>query len=57
MKKIAKSAYFGMEATTTNKDWGYIPVPCKGGDTTNAEIPEWMFNRELEDLKGGAVNA
>lgn len=57
MKKITKSAYWGMEATTTNKDWGYIPVPCKGGDTTNAEIPEWMFNRELEDLKGGAVNA
>lgn len=47
MKNITKSAYWGMEATTSNK----------GGDTTNAEIPEWMFNRELEDLKGGAVNA
>lgn len=57
MKKITKSAYFGMEATTTNKDWGFIPVPGKGGNTTNAEIPEWMFKRELEDLEGGAVNA
>lgn len=57
MKKIAKSAYFGMEATTTNKDWGFIPVPGKGGNTTNAEIPEWMFKRELEELKGGAADA
>lgn len=57
MKKNTKSAYFGMEATTNNKDWGYIPVPNKGGATTNYEIPEWMFQRELEDLEGGAVNA
>lgn len=44
-------------ATTTNKKWGFRPVPNKGGATTNAEIPEWMFQRELEDLEGGAVNA
>lgn len=45
-------------ATTTNKDWGYIPVPNKGGKTTNFEIPEWMFDRELEEYRnGGAVNA
>ena len=57
MKKIKKSAYWGMEATTTNKDWGFKPVPNKGGKTTNAEIPDWMFQRELEDMKeGGAVN-
>lgn len=52
-----KGTYWGMEATTTNKDWGFIPVPNKGGKTTNFEIPEWMFQRELEELKGGAVNA
>lgn len=44
-------------ATTTSKDWGFIPVSGKGGVTTNAAIPEWMFKRELEDLMGGAVNA
>ena len=56
-KKTYKSSYFGMEATTTSKDWGYIPVPGKGGNTTNYEIPDWMFLRELEDLKeGGAGN-
>lgn len=39
-------------ATTTNKDWGYIPVPCKGGNTTNFEIPAEMFKCALaEHLK------
>lgn len=41
-------------ATTTNKDWGYIPVPNKGGKTTNFEIPPELFKRELaEYLEGG----
>jgi hypothetical protein len=45
-------------ATTTAKDWGFIPVSGKGGNTNNAVIPEWMFQRELNDLmEGGAVNA
>ena len=45
-------------ATSTNKDWGFIPVPCKGGNTTNYAIPDSIFKRELEEyLKGGAVNA
>ena len=44
-------------ATTTSKDWGFIPVSGKGGKTTNAIIPEWMFKRELEGLVGGAENA
>lgn len=26
-------------ATTTGKHWGFIPVPCKGGATTNAVNP------------------
>ena len=25
-------------ATTTAKDWGFIPVPYKGGKTTNFNI-------------------
>ena len=44
-------------ATTTSKDWGFIPVSGKGGNTTNAVIPEWMFDRELEDMKEGRLNA
>lgn len=44
-------------ASTTSKDWGFVPVSGKGGKTTNALIPEWMFKRELEDLMGGAENA
>ena len=27
-------------ATTTNKVFGFVPVPGKGGKTTNATIPE-----------------
>ena len=30
--------YLGETATTTSKDWGFIPVPGKGGKTTNAVI-------------------
>ena len=45
-------------ATTTNKDWGFKPVPGKGGASTNSEIPDWMFEKELKERKnGGAVNA
>ncbi len=45
-------------ATTTGKNWGFVPVPNKGGKTTNFEIPAEMFKRELEEyLKGGVVNA
>lgn len=44
---------FTIDATTTNKDWGFSPVPCKGGNTTNFEIPADMFKRELAELEGG----
>ena len=44
-------------ATTTNKDWGYIPVPGKAGKTTNFEIPADMFKRELAEYLGGVVDA
>lgn len=36
--------------------WGK-GVPGKGGATTNFEIPEWMFKRELEEMMEGAANA
>lgn len=44
-------------ATTTSKDWGFVPVSGKGGSTTNALIPEWMFERELADMMEGKNNA
>lgn len=45
-------------ATTTAKNWGFIPVAGKGGKTTNFEIPAWMTQRELEEYEnGGVVNA
>ena len=57
-RKINRATNAIDPATTTNKKWGYIPVPNKGGKTTNFEIPDWMFDRELEEYRnGGAVNA
>lgn len=56
-KKLTKLNNAVDPATTTSKDWGFIPVSGKGGKTTNALIPEWMFKRELEEMEGGAVNA
>lgn len=50
---------FMIDATTTSADWGFKPVPNKGGATTNFEIPEWMFDKELELMKknGGVAVA
>ena len=58
-RRLQKIGSNGIDpATTTNKNWGFKPVPNKGGATTNFEIPEWMFKRELEEyLNGGVVNA
>lgn len=36
--------------------WGK-GVPGKPGKTTNFEIPEWMFKRELEEMMEGKANA
>lgn len=54
-KKITKLTNFIDPATTTAKNWGFAPVPGKGGNTTNAEISDWMFKRELEEKSGDAV--
>ena len=41
-KRKFKNRTFGTNAidpaTTTNRDWGFNPVPNKGGKTTNAII-------------------
>ena len=52
-KKVTKLTNTLDPATTTAKNWGFAPVPGKGGKTTNAEIPDWMFQREKES--GDAV--
>ena len=44
-------------ATSVSKDFGFIPVSGKGGNTTNFAIPEWMFERELKEMKEGIINA
>jgi hypothetical protein len=44
-------------ASTTSKDWGFIPVSGKGGMTTNSTITEKMFQKELAILKEGSENA
>lgn len=56
-RKIIRATNAIDGATTKGKDWGYIPVSGKGGSTTNAIIPEWMFDRELQDMMEGNQNA
>lgn len=34
---------------STNRSFGYIPVPGKFGATTNYEVPDWIFDREIEE--------
>ena len=50
-KKRSRSGCFGIEATTTAKDWGFCPVPGKGGSTRNHEIQESMIQREMREMK------
>lgn len=54
-KKVTKLTNALNPATTTSKEWGFNPIPGKGGNTTNTVIPEWMFKRELEEKSGDAV--
>ena len=56
-KKVTRLTNALDPASTISKTWGFTPVPNKGGATTNFEIPEWMFKRELEEMEGGVVNA
>lgn len=54
-KKVTKLTNAIDAATTTSKDWGFAPVPGKGGTTKNAETADWMFHRETEEKSGDAV--
>lgn len=50
-KRTRKPAGGFMAATTTSRDWGFDPVPCKGGKTTNSGIGDTMIHREMKDQK------
>ena len=54
-KKITKLTNSIESATTTAKDWGFNPIPGKGGKTNNTDIHDWVFLRELEEKSGDAV--
>ena len=56
-RKINRATNAIEPATTTSKTWGYIPVPGKGGKTTNFEIPPELFKRELAEYLGGEADA
>ena len=51
-KKVTKLTNAIEPATSTAKNWGFAPVPGKGGNSTNAEIPDFVFIRELEGKSG-----
>ena len=50
-KKRSRSGCFGMEATTISWDWGFKPVPGKGGRTTNGEGSDTIIYREQKEMK------
>lgn len=39
-RRTKRATYWGMAAKSKSRDWGFDPVPGKGGKTTNFEIPE-----------------
>ena len=49
-KKIKRPTGWGNAATTTSWDWGFKPVPNKGGKTTNCETSDTMFFREQKEM-------
>ena len=58
-RKINRATNAIDPATTTNKDWGFTPVPNKGGKTTNydAELKDAECRKIIFGENGGAVNA
>ena len=49
-RRIRRATSWGIAATTTSWDWGFKPIPGKGGKTTNCETSESMFYREKKEL-------
>ena len=50
-KKKTMRSKLDIAATTTSWDWGFKPVPNKGGATRNHEIQESMIQREIREMK------
>lgn len=38
------------KSRSTNRSFGFVPVPGKFGETTNYEIPDWIFDREIKEF-------
>lgn len=49
-KRTQKAKNWDIAATTTSWDWGFKPVPGKGGSTKNHEIHESMIQREIREM-------
>ena len=49
-KKAKQMKSWDIAATTTSWDWGFKPVPNKGGRTQNHEIQESMIQREIREM-------
>lgn len=48
MKTVYSNSVY--KAGSKNKSFGFVPVPGKFGATTNYEIPDWIFDREIEEF-------
>ena len=51
-KKVTKLTNAIDPATTTAKNWGFAPVPGKGGNTNNYGSQDWKSKREVESGDG-----
>lgn len=56
-RKVIRATNAVDPATTTSAAFGFKPVPNKGGKTTNFEIPESVFKRELGEMLIADINA
>ena len=52
-RRTKRATYWGMAANTTSKDWGFGPIPGKGGKTTNYEGSDTIIHRELKEQNKG----
>ena len=50
-KRKNRKAACGNAATTTSKDWGFGPIPGKGGKTSNSLVGDTMIHREMKEAK------
>lgn len=56
-KRKINRATNAIDGATTRPCWGkkvhgYPGIAGKGGASTNAKIPEWVFEKELKEMEG-----